>query len=65
RKEGNFPICYYCGNSNDLITPSQSLKKSFKQIYPLCEVCEEGRKNFYTKGAIKTNNKSKKQTKLS
>ncbi|CAG8838504.1 5641_t:CDS:1, partial [Gigaspora margarita] len=27
RKEGNFLICYYCENSDDLITPSQSLKE--------------------------------------
>ncbi|CAG8475295.1 27589_t:CDS:2, partial [Dentiscutata erythropus] len=41
KEEGKFSICYYCRNSDDLITPSQSLKESFKQIYPLCEVCEE------------------------
>ncbi|CAG8577073.1 6206_t:CDS:10 [Gigaspora margarita] len=56
-KIGNYSICYYCGNNNDLIIPSQSLKEHFKQIYPLCKICQENGKNFYTKGLIKTNNK--------
>ncbi|CAG8484104.1 13918_t:CDS:1 [Dentiscutata heterogama] len=63
RKAGNYPICYHCGNSDNLITPPQSLKEHFKQIYPLCEICQESGRNFYTKGAVKTNNKSTKHSK--
>ncbi|CAG8590049.1 13519_t:CDS:2, partial [Racocetra fulgida] len=63
RKAGNYPICYHCGNSDNLITPPQSLKERFKQIYPLCEICQESGRNFYTKGAVKTNNKSTKHSK--
>ncbi|CAG8582231.1 6257_t:CDS:2, partial [Scutellospora calospora] len=63
RKAGNYPICYHCGNSDNLITPPQSLKERFKQIYPLCEICQESGRNFYIKGAVKTNNKSIKHSK--
>src|SRR5947207_9358301 len=38
-KSENYPICYYCGESEDLVTPPQCLKEHFKQIYPLCEMC--------------------------
>ncbi|CAG8585198.1 6158_t:CDS:1, partial [Dentiscutata heterogama] len=62
-KVGNYPICYYCGNSDNLITLLQSLKERFKQIYPLYEICQENGKNFYTKAAIKTNNKAVKHFK--
>ncbi|CAG8739996.1 18165_t:CDS:1, partial [Cetraspora pellucida] len=48
---------------DNLITPPQSLKECFKQIYLLCEICQENRKNFYTKTAIKTNNKAVKRSK--
>ena len=37
------------------VTLPESLKQRFKQIYPLCEMCLENRKDFYTKGEIKTN----------
>ncbi|RIB30870.1 hypothetical protein C2G38_2151412 [Gigaspora rosea] len=56
-KEENHSICYYCRNHDNLVTPSQSLKEHFKQIYPLCEFCQENKKNFHMKGAIKTNKK--------
>ncbi|CAG8526144.1 5965_t:CDS:2, partial [Racocetra persica] len=60
RKAGNYPICYYCGSRDGLVTPSQSLKEQFKQIYPLCEYCQKNQKDFHTKGTIKTNNKAAK-----
>ena len=63
RKSGNYSICYYCGESEDLVTPPQSLKEHFKQIYPLCERCQENRKEFYTKGEIKTNGRASKRHK--
>jgi len=63
RKSGNYLICYYCGESENLVTPPQSLKERFKQIYPLCEGCQENRKIFYTKGEIKTNGRSSKRRK--
>ncbi|CAG8655924.1 8684_t:CDS:2, partial [Funneliformis caledonium] len=47
----------------DLVTPPQSLKERFKQIYPLCEGCQENGKEFYTKGEIKTNRHSIKRHK--
>ncbi|CAB4425860.1 unnamed protein product [Rhizophagus irregularis] len=55
-------ICYYCGECEDLVvvTPPQSLKERFKQVYPLCEGCQEDGKEFYTKGEIKTNIRSSK-----
>jgi hypothetical protein len=60
-KSGNYPICYYCGESEDLVAPSESLKQRFKQIYPLCEMChQENRKDFYTKEKIKTNGRASK-----
>ena len=60
RKSGNYSICYYCGEKEDLITPPQSLKDRFKQIYPLCEGYQENRKVFYAKGEIKTNSRVSK-----
>ena len=63
RKSGNYSICYYCGEHEDLVTPPQSLKERFKQIYPLCEECQEKGKEFYTKGEIKTNGRSSKRRK--
>jgi hypothetical protein len=63
RKSGNYSICYYCGEREDLITPPQSLKERFKQIYPLCEECQENRKEFYAKGEIKTNGRFSKRRK--
>ncbi|CAG8707908.1 17448_t:CDS:1 [Funneliformis caledonium] len=64
RKSGNYPICYYCEEKEDLITPSQSLKERFKQIYPLCEVCYENKKDFHTKGEIKTSKHVSKKRKI-
>ncbi|CAG8841713.1 21397_t:CDS:1, partial [Gigaspora margarita] len=61
--KGNYPICYYCGSREDLVTPSQFLKEQFKQIYPLCEFCQLDQKEFHRKGAIKTNNKATKHSK--
>ncbi|GBC14058.2 hypothetical protein GLOIN_2v1767477 [Rhizophagus irregularis DAOM 181602=DAOM 197198] len=63
RKSGNYPICYYCGESESLVAPSQSLKERFKQIYPLCEGCQGNEKEFYTKGKIKTNGCASKRRK--
>ncbi|PKB95198.1 hypothetical protein RhiirA5_475802, partial [Rhizophagus irregularis] len=63
RKSGNYPICYYCGESESLVAPSQSLKERFKQIYPLCEGCQGNEKEFYTKGEIKTNGRASKRRK--
>ncbi|CAB5154885.1 unnamed protein product [Rhizophagus irregularis] len=63
RKPGNYPICYYCGESEDLVTTPQSLKERFKQIYPLCKGCRGNGKEFYTKGEIKTNGRSFKRHK--
>ncbi|CAG8748188.1 32351_t:CDS:10 [Gigaspora margarita] len=61
RKEGNYPICYYCGNRDNLVSPPESLKENFKQIYPLCEICQKDEMNFYTRGAIKTNNRAEQE----
>ncbi|EXX63157.1 hypothetical protein RirG_154940 [Rhizophagus irregularis DAOM 197198w] len=63
-KSGNYLICYYCGESEDLVTTPQSLKEHFKQIYPLCEGCQGNGKEFYTKGEIKTNGCSSKHHKI-
>ncbi|GES77742.1 hypothetical protein GLOIN_2v1780244 [Rhizophagus clarus] len=63
RRSGNYPICYYCGEREDLVTSSRSLKEHFKQIYPLCEGCQENGKEFYTKGEIKTNGRASKRHK--
>ncbi|CAG8795886.1 5590_t:CDS:2, partial [Racocetra persica] len=49
-RKGNYLICYYCGSREDLVTPPQSLKKRFKQIYPLCEFCQLDQKEFHRKG---------------
>ncbi len=57
-KLGNYSIYYYYEEREDLVTPPQSLKERFKQIYPLCEGCQENGKEFYTKGKIKTNRRS-------
>ncbi|CAG8727542.1 10673_t:CDS:1, partial [Cetraspora pellucida] len=59
-KSGNYPICYYCEERKELVTPPQSLREHFKQIYPLCEVCRKNKK-FYMKGEIKTNKRSTKR----
>ncbi|CAB4387215.1 unnamed protein product [Rhizophagus irregularis] len=62
-KLGNYPICYYCGEREDLVTSSQSLRERFKQIYPLYKECHQNRKEFYTKGKVKTNGQSSKRQK--
>ena len=62
-KSGNYLICYYCGDSKELVTSPQSLKEHFKQIYPLCDRCQQNRKEFYTKEEIKTNGCSSKHHK--
>ncbi|CAB4434284.1 unnamed protein product [Rhizophagus irregularis] len=62
-KSGNYPICYYCGKSEGLVVPPESLKQRFKQIYPLCEMCIDNRKGFHTKGEIKTNRRASKRHK--
>ncbi len=59
-KSGNYLIYYYCEKSENLVTPPQSLKECFKQIYPLCEECQENRKIFYIKEEIKINRCSSK-----
>ena len=63
RKSGNYLICYYCGESEGLVTPPQSLKERFKQIYPLCEECQNNQKEFHTRTEIKTNGRSFKRHK--
>ncbi|RGB40468.1 hypothetical protein C1646_753312 [Rhizophagus diaphanus] len=63
-KSGNYPICYYCGESEGLVAPPESLKQRFKQIYPLYEMCIENRKSFHTKGEIKTNERASKCRKI-
>ena len=62
-KLSNYLICYYCGESKELVTSPQSLKEHFKQIYPLYKRCQQNRKEFYTKGEIKTNGHSFKRHK--
>ncbi|CAG8615599.1 8891_t:CDS:2, partial [Scutellospora calospora] len=59
-KVGNYQICYYCRNSDNLVSLSKSLKERFKQIYLLCEICQENRRSFYTRAEIKTNNRDAK-----
>ncbi|CAB4382038.1 unnamed protein product [Rhizophagus irregularis] len=53
RKSGNYPICYYCGESEDLVITPQSLKERYKQIYPLCEGCRIMEKNSILKERLK------------
>ena len=63
-KSGNYLICYYCEESEGLVTPSQSLKECFKQIYLLlCEGCQNNQKEFHTREEIKTNGRSSKRYK--
>ncbi|CAG8511439.1 7326_t:CDS:2 [Cetraspora pellucida] len=37
-------ICYWCGESEDLVEPSDKLKAEWKTIYPLCAFCKENGK---------------------
>ncbi|CAG8566470.1 14337_t:CDS:2 [Funneliformis caledonium] len=53
----------YSCESEGLVTPSQSLKERFKQIYPLCEECQNNQKEFHTRTEIKTNGCSFKRHK--
>ncbi|CAB5377724.1 unnamed protein product [Rhizophagus irregularis] len=45
-------ICYYCGEEDNLVEPLQEILSQFQTVYPLCEVCQERGKNFFTKGKI-------------
>ncbi|CAG8453862.1 8482_t:CDS:2, partial [Funneliformis caledonium] len=42
-------ICYYCGQEENLVEPSQEISSRFQIVYPLCEVCQEKGKDFFTK----------------
>jgi len=46
-------ICYYCGEEENLVEPSQEILSQFQIVYPLCEVCQEKGKDFFTKHKIK------------
>ncbi|GET04289.1 hypothetical protein GLOIN_2v1772385 [Rhizophagus clarus] len=45
-------IYYYCGEEDNLIEPSQEILSQFQTVYPLCEICQEKGKNFFTKSKI-------------
>ncbi|CAG8626726.1 14620_t:CDS:2, partial [Dentiscutata heterogama] len=43
-----FDICYYwCGESENLIEPLDTLKAEWKTIYPLCEFCKNNGKTWH------------------
>lgn len=48
-----FDICYWCGESEDLIEPSDKLKDEWKTIYPLCAFCKENGKTWYKRAQKK------------
>ncbi len=52
-------ICYYCGEDDDLIEPSQEILSKFQIVYPLCKVCQEGGKDYFTKGRIQMRKKKR------
>ncbi|CAG8846083.1 3280_t:CDS:1, partial [Racocetra persica] len=42
-----FDICYWCGESENLIEPLDILKAEWKTIYPLCEFCKNNGKTWH------------------
>ncbi|CAG8790649.1 7448_t:CDS:2, partial [Racocetra persica] len=40
-------IYYWCGESENLIEPSDKLKAEWKTIYPLCAFCKENGKTWH------------------
>ncbi|CAG8461193.1 11025_t:CDS:2 [Racocetra fulgida] len=46
-------ICYWCGESEDLVEPSDKLKAEWKTIYPLCAFCKENGKTWYKRAQKK------------
>ena len=51
-KVEHLQICYYCGKENNLVKPSHEILSRFQTVYPLCEVCQEKGKDFFTKGKM-------------
>ncbi|CAG8559872.1 42298_t:CDS:2 [Gigaspora margarita] len=50
-----FDICYWCGESKNLIEPSDTLKGEWKTIYPLCSFCKNNGKTWYKRAPKKFN----------
>ncbi|CAG8616230.1 13504_t:CDS:2, partial [Racocetra fulgida] len=48
-----FDVCYWCGESKDLIEPSEMLKAEWKTIYPLCEFCKSSGKTWFKRAQKK------------
>lgn len=48
-----FDICYWCGESKNLIEPSDILKSEWKTIYPLCLFCKNNGKTWYKRAPKK------------
>ncbi|CAG8843073.1 12545_t:CDS:2, partial [Gigaspora margarita] len=46
-------ICYWCGESENLIEPSDKLKSEWKIIYPLCEYCKNNGKTWHKRAQKK------------
>ncbi|CAB5384394.1 unnamed protein product [Rhizophagus irregularis] len=42
-------VCYYYGEEDNLINPSQEVLSRFRRVYPLCEVCQENGKTVLQK----------------
>ena len=53
-------ICYYCGEKEGLLEPSENLLKNYQTVYPFCEVCKKKGYNWPTRGKIKVGQKRKR-----
>ncbi|PKY35460.1 hypothetical protein RhiirB3_456282 [Rhizophagus irregularis] len=47
--EQPWKLCYYYGEEDNLINPSQEVLSRFRRVYPLCEVCQENGKTVLQK----------------
>lgn len=46
------PICYFCGEADELVEPDERSKNEWQTIYPLCSSCQNKGLRWYTKGKM-------------
>jgi hypothetical protein len=46
------PICYYCGEEDELVEADERSKSEWHTIYPLCSSCQNKGLRWFTKGKM-------------
>ncbi|CAG8757542.1 1094_t:CDS:2, partial [Funneliformis caledonium] len=45
----HLPICYFCGEADELVEPDEKSKNEWQTIYPLCNSCQNKGLRWFTK----------------